>query len=74
MMSWGNVNLNKGVTTNATTALLGMLSNKAYAYDDTPASVNITGTSQVCWGANFGIMYDISKNGALGRHSAPNKS
>ncbi|WP_290053083.1 outer membrane protein transport protein [uncultured Muribaculum sp.] len=66
MMSWGNVNLNKGVTTNATTALLGMLSNKAYAYDDTPASVNITGTSQVCWGANFGIMYDISKKWSIG--------
>ncbi len=66
MMSWGNVDLNKGITTSATARLLGMLSGKDYSDTDTPASVNITGNSQVCWGANFGAMFDINSKWSVG--------
>ncbi|MCM1021043.1 MAG: outer membrane protein transport protein [Muribaculum sp.] len=66
MMSWGDVDLNKGITTAATTRLLGSLNGLPYESTDCPASVNIKGSSEVCWGANIGVLYDINKKWSVG--------
>lgn len=65
MISWGNVNLNKGLVPSST---LGMISpDWREHYDGTmPASVNLKGKSSVAVGVNLGIMYDISDSWTVG--------
>lgn len=67
MMSWGSVDLNKGLI-DATTFGRLVSSQTGAPYEDnaTPASVNINGTAQICWGANLGVMYDINSKWTVG--------
>lgn len=67
MMSWGNVDLNKGLIDATTFAkLVAAQTGQPYNDNSTPASVNINGSSQICWGANFGAMFDINKKWTIG--------
>ncbi|MDE6459653.1 MAG: outer membrane protein transport protein [Paramuribaculum sp.] len=66
-IGWGSVNLNKGlVSPSSLDQVLALTGVPARFEDTTPASVNLTGKSQVALGANIGVMYDISKNITVG--------
>ncbi|MDE5838222.1 MAG: outer membrane protein transport protein, partial [Paramuribaculum sp.] len=66
-IGWGSVNLNKGlVSPSSLDQVLALMGVPARFEDTTPASVNLTGKSQVALGANIGVMYDISKNITVG--------
>lgn len=74
MVTWGSVDLNKGLVCAATfdKALpLLQLTNPALADarpfgHTSPASVNLNGKSKVSVGYNVGVMYDISKKWTVG--------
>lgn len=74
MLSWGNVDLNKGLVSPATTdkaisALkkLGMLPAETPAFGSTtPASVNLHGTADLVAGFNVGAMYKINSQWTVG--------
>ena len=67
MMSWGNVDLNKGLIDAVTFGkMVSSQTGVPYTDNATPASVNINGTAQICWGANFGVLYDINKKWSVG--------
>lgn len=67
MMSWGNVDLNKGLIDAVTFGkMVSAQTGVPYTDNATPASVNINGTAQICWGANFGVLYDINKKWSVG--------
>lgn len=71
-VSWGKVDLNKGLVSAATAdRLLGIFAaagmstpmgiDPAYRFGETtPASVNLTGTTRLAVGVNLGVMYDIT--------------
>lgn len=62
MLSWGTVDLNKGLVSGRTVdQLMG-----TNLQDIAAASVNLKGTSQVAVGANIGVMYDINKKWSVG--------
>lgn len=67
MLSWGTVNLNKGLV-NASTmdAVLTAMQSPHLFGSTTPASVNLNGTAQVAFGANIGAKYDINNRWAIG--------
>lgn len=66
-IAWGSVNLNKGLVSPYSLDAVLALMNQSYRFGDTtPASVNLTGQSQVALGANVGVMWDVSKNVTLG--------
>lgn len=72
MLTWGSVDLNKGLVSPTTfDKMLGALAatgasqamglDPAYRFGDTtPASVNLKGTSNMAVGVNFGAMFDIT--------------
>lgn len=78
MMTWGNVNLDKGLV--AASSLDAMLAGleatgagaamgipAGYRYGNTtPASVNLNGTAKMAFGVNVGVMYDITKQLTIG--------
>ncbi len=74
MITWGNVDLNKGLVSPATMdkavgalAELGALPQETPLFGDiAPASVNLNGTSQIAVGFNVGAMYNISKQWTVG--------
>ena len=74
MITWGNVDLNKGLVTAETTdralALLkqlGQLPAETPAFGNTtPASVNLQGDANVTVGLNVGAMYDVNERITLG--------
>lgn len=62
MLSWGTVDLNKGLVSGRTIdQLMG-----TQLQDIAAASVNLKGTSQVALGANIGVMYDINRQWSVG--------
>lgn len=63
MITWGNVNLDKGLVPGST---FDMLAGQQVLGDVVAASVNLTGTSQVALGANIGVLYDINKQWSVG--------
>lgn len=73
-MTWGNVDLNKGLVNAATTdkaieALkdLGQLPEATPGFGSTtPASVNLNGTSEIAVGFNIGAMYNINDQWTVG--------
>lgn len=66
MITWGNVDLNKGlVTPGSLNALLGALGND-YRFTDIPASINLTGRAATTVGINVGAMWDISSRVTVG--------
>ncbi len=77
MITWGSVDLNKGLVSSSTADRLlaimqaaGMTQSwpdPAFRFGDaTPASVNLKGTSQLAVGLNVGAMYDITDQWTAG--------
>lgn len=74
MISWGSVNLNKGLVNPASMdqligalTMLGQLPQGVPMFGNTmPASVNLKGTSDVACGINVGAMYDINSQWTVG--------
>lgn len=74
MISWGSVDLNKGLVTATTTdrtiqalTMLGQLPAGTPAFGNTtPASVNLTGKAEMTVGFNVGAMYDITDRWTIG--------
>lgn len=67
MISWGNVDLYKGLVVPQTMdMMLGALGNQYTFGNTTPASVNLTGTANLALGVNVGAMYDISEQWTVG--------
>lgn len=70
MITWGNVDLNKGLV-NAETfskvaaAMQGQPAPEKFN-DITPASVNLNGTSEIAVGFNVGAMYNINEQWTVG--------
>lgn len=72
-VSWGSVDLNKGLVTAATAdKLLGLMQMTGQIRDPqfygttTPASVNLKGTANVVCGFNVGAMWDINSRWTVG--------
>lgn len=74
MISWGTVDLNKGLVTSETTdkaiaalKTLGQLPEEIPAFGSTtPASVNLNGKADMVVGFNVGAMYNITENLTVG--------
>lgn len=67
MVSWGNVDLNKGLVIPSTLdAMLQDMGSDARFNNTMPASVNLTGNADVAYGFNIGAMYDINKKWTVG--------
>ncbi len=77
MITWGNVDLDKGlVSAESTDRLIGIMQmagltqtwpDPAYRFGtSTPASINLRGTAQAVVGINVGAMYDISDQWTVG--------
>lgn len=73
MISWGNVNLHKGLVSagslNALQQLMvstGQLPAVIHQFTTTPASVILDGSSDLALGYNVGVMYDILPNLTFG--------
>lgn len=67
MISWGNVDLYKGLVVPQTLDLLLKSMGNPYAFGNTmPASVNLTGTANLALGVNVGVMYDIDSRWTVG--------
>lgn len=66
MITWGNVDLNKGLVTD--TSLNGLLASMGnhYRFEDTPASVNLVGRAATTVGFNAGVMWDICREVTVG--------
>lgn len=67
MVSWGSVDLNKGLVNGSSLDLLLKASGQQYQFGTTtPASVNLKGTANVAVGFNVGAMLDITKQLTVG--------
>ncbi|MDE5784940.1 MAG: outer membrane protein transport protein, partial [Duncaniella sp.] len=71
MISWGSVDLNKGLVTAASMdkmmGVTGMFEQGATPFNNTtPAAINLTGTSDVAVGVNVGAMYEINRQWNVG--------
>lgn len=66
MVSWGSVDLNKGLVPSETFNLLMPTWISNYGKYTTPASVNLNGSSKVAVGVNLGVMYDINSRWTVG--------
>lgn len=67
MISWGDVNLNKGlVNAGSMDALLGALGSPLRFNGVSPASVNLSGTSSVTCGVNVGALWEVSDKVNIG--------
>lgn len=67
ILSWGTVDLNKGlVSASSMDAVLTAMQSPVRFGNTTPASVNLNGTADVAFGANFGAKYDINDRWAVG--------
>jgi long-chain fatty acid transport protein len=67
MITWGSVNLNKGLVTPSTMDAVLAAYGYDYRYGDTtPASVNLKGKAQTRVGLNVGAMWDITNQWTVG--------
>lgn len=67
MISWGNVDLYKGLVVPGTLDKLLQSMGQEYSFGNTmPASVNLTGTADLALGINVGAMYDINPKWTVG--------
>lgn len=68
VISWGSVNMDKGLIPGASMDLyMKQMLGQPYPFGDTPpASVNISGKSNVTVGYNIGAMYEINKYVTVG--------
>lgn len=66
-MSWGTVDLSKGLVEPSTLDIMLRSMGIDYAFGSTmPASINLKGTSQLAWGFNVGAMYDFNSQWTVG--------
>lgn len=66
-MTWGSVNLHKGLITGTQLDALLAAMGSSYRFGEiTPASVALNGKTNVAFGVNLGVMYDISRNVTAG--------
>lgn len=67
MISWGNVDLYKGLVVPQTMDMMLEASGNQYRFGNTtPASVNLSGTANLALGVNVGAMYDINEQWTVG--------
>ncbi len=78
MITWGNVDLNKGLVSSASMdKMLGLMAatgmsqamgiDPAFRFGNTtPASVNLQGTTEIATGINVGAMFDVSDQVTVG--------
>lgn len=66
MITWGNVNLNKGLISPSSYAVLQQINGLTPEGYVTPASVNLDGTAETTVGINAGIMWDINDQWTVG--------
>ena len=67
MMTWGTVDLNKGLVDPTTLdALLSQMGMPASFGSTVPASVNLKGTTSMAFGVNVGAMYDFNEKWTIG--------
>ena len=67
MVTWATVNLNKGLVSSTSMDALLAAQGINYQFGDvTPASVNLTGKSQVTVGFNVGVFYEFNKQWSVG--------
>lgn len=67
MITWGNVDLNKGLVSGSSFGtMLGLLGAGSWNENVSPASANLTGSSELALGVNVGAMYDINKQWTVG--------
>ena len=70
MVSWGSVDLDKGLLTGASMnklmGALGMPAESMYNPNSTPASVNLNGHSKLAVGLNVGALWDINSQWSVG--------
>ncbi|MCD8386718.1 MAG: outer membrane protein transport protein [Bacteroidales bacterium] len=67
MITWGNVDLNKGLVSGSSFGtMLGLLGGGSWNESVSPASANLTGSSEIALGVNVGAMYDINKQWTVG--------
>lgn len=69
MMSWGTVDLNKGLINSDTfdkfLALQGVQNVPAFG-DICPASINLSGTTRMAFGANVGVLWEVNNKVNVG--------
>lgn len=73
-LSWGNVDLYKGLVSSESMDIMVNLLKQAQQLPaeaplfngTTPASVNLNGTSSVAFGANVGVMWDVTSSVTVG--------
>ncbi len=67
MVTWGNVDLNKGlVSGQSLDTMLGMMGNPYRFGNTVPASVGLKGSADVAFGANLGVLWDIDSKWSAG--------
>lgn len=67
MVTWGNVDLNKGlITPQSIDAMLAMMQIPYSFGETTPASVNLNGKANPRIGMNLGVMWDINPQWTVG--------
>jgi len=70
MVTWGNVNLDKGLvwgaSMNKLMGALGMPAESMYNPNVTPASANLNGNSKLAVGFNVGALWDIDSRWSVG--------
>lgn len=66
MVTWGTVDLNKGLVPTSTVNGLLAMSGSDYRFTDTPASINLNGKAAVTVGINVGAMWDINSKWTVG--------
>jgi long-chain fatty acid transport protein len=67
MVTWGTVDLNKGLVSPSSMDMMLQAAGSEYRFGTTtPASVNLSGTADVAFGFNVGAMYDLTKQITIG--------
>lgn len=66
MVSWGKVDLDKGLVDDATVNGVLTLMGSQYRFTDTPASINLNGKAAATVGVHVGAMWDINRQWTVG--------
>lgn len=67
MISWGSVDLNKGLVTASTMDKVLAMNGVDYSFGQTtPASINLNGSAEIVAGLNVGAMFDVNEKITVG--------
>lgn len=67
MISWGSVDLNKGLVTASTMDKVLAMQGVDYSFGQTtPASINLNGSAEIVAGLNVGAMFDVNEKITVG--------